>query len=705
MSTEEFLFRIAADTKELREELKKARAETGIFTEEMDKANTKGISLNTSFTKVAKGVGIVATAVTAAAAAFSAYTVTQARAARETEIMARMAGLSVEEFRKLSFVMGTVGIDADSVGDLFADAQEKIGDFLNTGGGGFQDFIDTMGYTKEEATALAREFERMSGQEVLQEMVNRMEEAGVSSQRMNHALEGMASEARRLIPLLSDNGAQAKALGETFDSINVPLTAEERAQFTALADNVDLAQTAFVNFLNNAIAPFLPAINSAATALAEFFASAQAGMDLNRIVDDNSLVEQIDTLAELDRLQEQLGPKIDTLEEKLKASPFGRTAAADRENLEAYREAAIAIDNQREAIEARNAAEQEALDLESKKGNLKSSTGGIGAGGGAAEIDRKQQLLDELAAEQDAQKNRLELLKEERAQRFEILSSMFDEERELTAAELRKKQELSAQIETNYLEQVADIAKTDEQRHIEQAERELSLLESLNNEKLISQEDYEARRREIIENYNPTSLDPEKLEEKNQAELEALNEQLANHLVSYENYYSQLSELQKKDTADKKKKQELENWWSESSVKKQIDLGTTLLTSLGNNSKKQHKIQQGLSAANAGMNTAEGVTKALSKQDYAGAAYIGLTGAAQIAAIWASTPDGKSSAPSSVTNSPVEAEPVTFNEQTATATDISAEASDQTVFRLEFSDEVIDAFARKIDQAKGEGRV
>lgn len=799
MSTEEFLFKIAADTKELREELKKARAETGKFSKQVDEANNKGVGLNLSLGKVAGVVGVVATAVTAAAAAFTAYTTAQGRAIRETEIMAQMAGLTVEEFRRMSFVLGTVGIDADSVGSIFADAQEKIGDFLNTGGGGFQDFVDAMGYTKAEATALASEFERMSGQQVLQEMVNRMEAAGVSTQRMNHALEGMSGEARRLIPLLKDNGAQAKALGETFDSVNVPLSDEERAQFKALADNVDLAQASFVNFLNNAIAPFLPAINAAATALAEFFAVASARVDLDRIVEDNTLVEQIDSLGEVDRLQEILSKKIADREAALENNKIGHKARVDEEALKSYQAAAAALEAQRKAIEEKNKAEQEALDLEAKKGNLKTSVG-------ADDINAKQKLLDELAAKEAAQKSSLQLLEEERRQRYSILQSMysdeakltdeelskkadlaariekdylqqvnalsqtqadrrvesmakelgdlralldekivsqeqyqarvaeilgtssdgdaseldklqteraerlavlekaFQDEAALTADQLREKNELASEIEANYLSQAAELAKTEDQKKVEQAERELSLLQQLQDEKLISQEEFEAKRREIIENYDPASLDPEMLEEKNQEELEALQKKLADQLISYEGYYEQLSALQQKDSDDKKKKKELESWWSESSVKKQIDLGTTLLTSLGNNSKKQHKIQQGLSVANAGMNTAEGVTKALAKQDYAGATFTALTGAAQIAAILSSTPDGGGGKSAAVGEPAATAPETVYNEQTTTVTDISAGQSSQQIFQLQFTDDVIDALATRIDKSKSDGR-
>jgi nicotinamide mononucleotide adenylyltransferase len=68
-----------------------------------------------------------------------------------------------------------------------------------------------------------------------------------------------------------------------------------------------------------------------------------------------------------------------------------------------------------------------------------------------------------------------------------------------------------------------------------------------------------------------------------------------------------------------------------------------LTAGLASNSKTMFNINKALSLASAVMNTAEGVTKALSKQDYAGAAFIAAAGAAQIATISSTQFGGASS--------------------------------------------------------------
>ena len=162
-----------------------------------------------SFAKMGKSALLAATiAVTAittstrAAVAFS----------KELEVAANRANETVEEMQALAFATNTVGITLEKLGDISKDTNEKIGEFIATGGGGFSDFIDVMKLSSAEANVLAREFQNMSGPDVLQEMVKRMEDAGVSGNQMSFALEGVASDTTDLIPLLQDGAKELKSL-------------------------------------------------------------------------------------------------------------------------------------------------------------------------------------------------------------------------------------------------------------------------------------------------------------------------------------------------------------------------------------------------------------------------------------------------------------------------------------------------------------
>jgi hypothetical protein len=145
--------------------------------------------------------------------------------------------LSAEDTQAWASATASVGIDMEKLGDISKDTSEKIGDFLNTGGGGFQDFADAMGLTTVQAKAAADEFQGMAGPDVLQAMVNQMEAAGVNAEQMSHALEGMASDTTKLIPLLTEGGKVVTKLKNDFFDTSVVLNETDIAKLGELSTN------------------------------------------------------------------------------------------------------------------------------------------------------------------------------------------------------------------------------------------------------------------------------------------------------------------------------------------------------------------------------------------------------------------------------------------------------------------------------------
>jgi hypothetical protein len=272
--------------------------------------------------KFASAFTKTALSLVAATTALTAYATVQGRAMRETEAMANIAGLSVEEFKRISFVMGTAGISAEKFGDIMKDTQERVGDFLATGGGPFQDFADVMGYTEEQALSLANEFEKMSGQEVLQEMVKRMEAAGKSTQRMSFALEGIASDTTRLIPLLQNGGAKAKELGSAFNEIKNPLTGKQQQDFKDLATNIDLATIAFTDMLNTAIAPLIPELTTLAQKFSSIFSGLAKHEAFQGFYSGASKVSDLKNVSDLDSLANSIAEEKRFLEFEINNPDF-----------------------------------------------------------------------------------------------------------------------------------------------------------------------------------------------------------------------------------------------------------------------------------------------------------------------------------------------------------------------------------------------
>jgi hypothetical protein len=114
-----------------------------------------------------------------------------------------------------------------------------------------------------------------------------------------------------------------------------------------------------------------------------------------------------------------------------------------------------------------------------------------------------------------------------------------------------------------------------------------------------------------------------------------------------------------------------------------------------------------ISATVAFINTAEGVTKALSKQDYAGAALTATLGAVQISSILSSSPGSTGSTGSVPATAP--AEQANFVQDPGSQLAITdSTAGGSTQGRISFSDDsgddILDAIARGLNKGQSEGR-
>ena len=121
-------------------------ADTARFTQEI--TNARNLSVN-SFDDIQRSakemakvgmMGVVAGA-TAATTAIAAMTVEQVKLANELTKTAQVANTSVTAIQKYTFAAKAAGIEQDKLADIFKDTQDKVGDFLSTGGGELQDFF------------------------------------------------------------------------------------------------------------------------------------------------------------------------------------------------------------------------------------------------------------------------------------------------------------------------------------------------------------------------------------------------------------------------------------------------------------------------------------------------------------------------------------------------------------------------------------
>ncbi|MDD2133364.1 phage tail tape measure protein [Pseudomonas kurunegalensis] len=233
-------------------------AQVGGFVAGMDKAERSSEKWRKQVEKNAKAVGTaigagLATGITA----ITAMTISAVNSAAEITNLAAVANVSTTDFQKLAVGAKTVGVEQDKLSDILKDVNDKLGDFLNTGGGGMADFFEQIA---PKVGVTAEQFRNLSGSQALGLYVSSLEKAKVSQSDMTFYLEAIASDATALLPLLRNNaegfnrfGEAAEAAGSIMDEKTIRAAQELKAANWL----VDQSVSGLANQLTSAMLPTL----------------------------------------------------------------------------------------------------------------------------------------------------------------------------------------------------------------------------------------------------------------------------------------------------------------------------------------------------------------------------------------------------------------------------------------------------------------
>ena len=234
----------------------------GRLSREMELANTR-------LAAFARRAGLALGAAAAAATASLGLIVrSTAESAAQIRQFAQVANATPEALQRWSAGARTVGIEQEKLADILKDVNDRVGDFLQTGGGPMADFFENVA---PRVGVTADQFARLSGPEALQLYVDTLERAGLSQQEMTFYLEAMASDATRLLPLLRNGGAEMVRLGEQASDLGAVLDSDalEALRRTQLAlGAVSLVFDGLRNRIAVAVAPTIEALANAFVALA-----------------------------------------------------------------------------------------------------------------------------------------------------------------------------------------------------------------------------------------------------------------------------------------------------------------------------------------------------------------------------------------------------------------------------------------------------
>src|SRR5690606_23962324 len=174
------------------------------------------------------------------------------------------ANAGFEDFQRLAHAARTVGIESDKLADIYKDVNDRVGDFVQTGGGPMADFFENIA-PKVGITAEA--FKNLSGPQALQLYYDSLVKAGASQQDLTFYLEAMASDATALIPLLAQGGEGFRALGEGAAVIREDQAAGLKAYNDALRAMGEALKALTIAIATSGILEFVTQLVQGATSL------------------------------------------------------------------------------------------------------------------------------------------------------------------------------------------------------------------------------------------------------------------------------------------------------------------------------------------------------------------------------------------------------------------------------------------------------
>jgi lambda family phage tail tape measure protein len=248
-------------------------AKIGGFTGPLDRA-TQSAKKNMNEIKVstiAAGVAIgelAANMISAVPGAIQHLITGAAESAKEITNLSRVAGLSTTDFQKLAAGAATVGVEQDKLSDILKDVNDKVGDFMNTGGGAMKDFFTNIA---PKVGVTADQFKKLNSAEALQLYVSSLQKANVNQAEMTFYMEAIANDATALVPLLKNNGQAFTELGNAAQAAGAIMSGETiqaaqdfNNQLLVLGQYVDAAKISLAAEFLPLVAQFSKDVNQAA---------------------------------------------------------------------------------------------------------------------------------------------------------------------------------------------------------------------------------------------------------------------------------------------------------------------------------------------------------------------------------------------------------------------------------------------------------
>lgn len=249
-----------------------ARRSADSLADALAKLTTKGERTTAAAGRlgVALGAAVAAGAVTGATA-LAAMIKSTADAGVEISKLSRIANASNTEFQRYAVAAGAVGISQEKLSDILKDVNDKVGDFMSTGGGEMADFFKNIA---PRVGVTADQFRNLSGPQALQLYVNSLQKANLSQADMTFYMEAIANDGTALLPVLQNNGQAMNQLADQAQKLGIILDDKTIRSAQELSTVGWLAESAMSGLKTQIAAGLMPTLSDLVSGVFDFTGNA-----------------------------------------------------------------------------------------------------------------------------------------------------------------------------------------------------------------------------------------------------------------------------------------------------------------------------------------------------------------------------------------------------------------------------------------------
>lgn len=208
-------------------------------------------------------IGAVGAAALGAAAGVGVLIKEQTQLAKEITRYANIANASTDAMQKTAIAAKSVGFEMDKLADVYKDVQDKVGDFITTGGGEMKDFFE---FIAPQVGVTAEQFRKLSGPDALQLYYDSLQKANIGQSEMVFYMEAVANDATALIPLLKDGGEGFNLWADAAEKAGAIMDEETIRATQELTTSTDLMKLALAGAKNTIVREVLPVVSDMAAA-------------------------------------------------------------------------------------------------------------------------------------------------------------------------------------------------------------------------------------------------------------------------------------------------------------------------------------------------------------------------------------------------------------------------------------------------------